>query len=77
VDGPASGNAVYGLDLLLGGPEICCPSSYYIFHRWWRRWKADFLAVVVHYGVVLSEKGILNHDLNAENMREDGEGCSY
>lgn len=77
MDDPTSGNTVYGLDMLLGGFEICSPSSYYVFHRWWRGRKANFIAVVVHYGVVLSEKGILNHDLDAENVREDGESSSY
>ena len=77
MDDPASGNAVYGLNLLLNGFEVCSPSSYYIFHRWWWRWKADFFAVVVNYGVVLSEEGILDHDLDPQNVREDGEGGVY
>lgn len=75
MDSSASGETIDSFDLLLGRFEVSCPSRYHFFHR--RRWRREphLFAVGMHYGVVLSEQGILDHNLDAENVGEDREGC--
>ena len=69
-------NAVDLFCFLLDRLEVSRPSRYDIFHWRRRRWESSLLAVIVEDCVVLSQKGVLDHNLDTEEVGQDGEGGS-
>ena len=77
MDSPSSGNAIDGFHVFHSRLEISSPRCYHLLHGRRGGWEPHFLTVVVQYCVVLSEEGVLDQDLDPEQVREDGEGGGY
>src|SRR6266536_5522765 len=71
-------NAVDLFRFLLNWLEVSRPSRYDVIHWRRRRRESSFLAVIVEDCVILSQKCVLNHNLDTEEVWQDGErGSNY